>query len=111
MATTTTKTTSESVNEIPAIAQKFHEQLVSTVQQGQKLMIDAAENWVKAMSVLPAFDLPKMPGIPGMPEMPEMPSMEAATTYTFDVAADLLKTQREFELQLTKILVVPAAKS
>ncbi len=104
MATPSTKTTSENVNEIPAIAQKFREQLVSTVQQGQKLSIDAAENWVKAVSVLPAFDLPKIPGIPALP------SVEAATKYTFDVAADLLNAQREFALQLTNALI-PAAKS
>ncbi len=104
MATPSTKTTSENVNEIPAMAQKFREQLVSTVQQGHKLAIDATENWVKAVSVLPAVDLPKIPG------MPKLPSMEAATMYTFDVAADLLSAQREFALQMMNA-ITPAAKS
>ena len=104
MVTPNTKTTSENVNEIPAIAQKFREQLVSTVQQGQQLSIDAAQSWVKAVSVLPAFDLPKIPGIPALP------GVEAATKYTFDVAADLLNAQRDFAVQLTNVLV-PATKN
>jgi len=104
VVTPNTKTTSENVNEIPAIAQKFREQLVSTVQQGQQLSIDAAQSWVKAVSVLPAFDLPKIPGIPALP------GVEAATKYTFDVAADLLNAQRDFALQLTNTLL-PATKN
>jgi hypothetical protein len=90
--------TSENNSEIPAMAQKFHEQLISTVKQGQQLSIDAAQSWAKAVSVLPAFDLPKIPGVPALP------GVEAATKYTFDVASDLLDAQREFALQLTSAL-------
>jgi hypothetical protein len=97
----TPKTTSET--EMNNIAQKFREQLVSTVQQSQKMSIDAAQTWVKAVSVLPVPDLPKIPGVPALP------GLEAATKYTFDVAADLLNAQRDFALQLTNVLV-PAAK-
>jgi hypothetical protein len=104
VVTPNTKTTSENAAEIPALAQKFREQLVSTVQQGQQLSIDAAQTWVKAVSVLPAFDLPKIPGIPALP------GVEAATKYTFDIAADLLNAQREYALQLTSALV-PAKTS
>jgi len=108
VATPNTKTPSETVTdfvtEIPALAQKSREQLVSGLQQGQKLSIDAAQNWVKAVSVLPAFDLPKIPGIPALP------GVEAATKYTFDVAADLLNAQRDFAVQLTNVLV-PATKN
>jgi hypothetical protein len=99
VVTPNTKTTNGT--EMPAIAQKLREQLVSTVQQGQQLSVDAAQTWVKAVSVLPAMsvfpamDLPKIPGIP------DLPGMEAATRYTFDVASDLLSAQREFALQLT----------
>jgi hypothetical protein len=92
---TATKTTTE----IPDIAQKVREQLLSAVQQGQKLSIDAAQSWVKAASVLPTPDLPTVPGVP------TVPSVEAATTFTFDLAADLLKAQRDFALQLTNVLV------
>jgi hypothetical protein len=97
MATTTTKTTP--TTEIPELAQKIREQLLSTVQQGQQFSIDAAQTWVKAVSVLPVPDLPAIPGIP------TVPAVEAATKYTFDVAADLLKAQRDFALQLADVLV------
>ena len=102
MATTNTKTPSET--EMTNIAQKFREQLVSTVQQGQKMSIDAAQTWVKAVSVLPVPDLPTIPGVPALP------GLEAVTKYSFDVAADLLNAQRDFALQLTNVLV-PAAKN
>ena len=100
MATPSAKTT----NEMPALAQKFREQLLSTVQQGQQMSIDAAQTWVKAVSVLPAVDLPKIPGLPSLP------GVDVATKYTFDVAADLLTAQRDFALQLTNVLV-PAKTS
>jgi hypothetical protein len=93
MATTTKTTTTE----MPALAQKIREQLVSTVRQGQQLSVDAAQTWVKAVSVLPVPDMPVVPGIPAMP------GVEAATKFTFDVAADLLTAQREFALQLTSV--------
>ena len=99
MVTPNTKTTSENVNEIPAIAQKFREQLVSTVKQGQQPSLDAAQTWVKAVSVLPVMDLPTIPGFP------DMQGVEAATKYTFDLAADLLNAQRDFVLQLTNVLI------
>lgn len=95
MATTTTKTTP--TTEMPALAQKIREQLVSTVRQGQQLSVDAAQTWVKAVSVIPAVDLPKVPGVPALP------GMAAATTFAFDVAADLLSAQRDFALQLTGV--------
>jgi len=95
MATTTKPTTTE----MPALAQKIREQLVSTVRQGQQLSVDAAQTWVKVVSVLPIPDLPAVPGIPALP------GVEAATKYTFDVAADLLTAQREFALQLAGVFV------
>ena len=106
MATTSTKTPSETVTEsvnefvteIPALAQKSREQLVSGLQQGQKLSVDAAQSWVKAVSALPVMDLPKIPGLPAMPDL------GFATKYTFDLAADLLSSQRDFALQLGKVL-------
>ena len=97
MVTTTTKTTP--TTEVPELAQKIREQLLSTVHQGQQLSIDAAQTWVKAVSVLPVPDLPAIPGLPAVT------GLEAATKYTFDVAADLLKAQRDFALELTDVLV------
>src|ERR1700709_2752881 len=81
IATTSTKS---STTEAPELAQKFREQLVSTVQQGQQLSLNAAQAWVKAVSVIPVPDLPTVPGVP------TAPSAEAATIYTFDLVTDLL---------------------
>ncbi len=96
MTTTNAKTTPRS--EMPDLAQKFREQLLTTVQQGQQLSLDAAQTWVKAVSALPTPELPTVPGIPALP------GVEATTKYTFDVAADLLNAQREYALQLTNVL-------
>ena len=87
------------VTEIPALAQKSREQLVSNLQQGQQMSIDAAQSWVKAVSDLPVMDLPTIPGIPVMPDM------QAATKYAFDVASDLLNAQRAFAVELTTVLL------
>jgi hypothetical protein len=94
---TTTKTAIKT--EVPELAQKIREQLVATVQQGQQFSVDAVETFVKAVSVLPVPDLPTFPGTPALP------SFEAATKYTFDVVGDLLNAQREYALQLAKVLV------
>jgi len=88
-----------SVTEIPALAQKSREQLVSNLQQGHQMSIDAAQNWSKAVSELPVMDLPTIPGLPVLPDL------QAATTYAFDVASDLLNAQRAFAVELTNVLV------
>jgi tyrosyl-tRNA synthetase len=110
-ATSTTKddttkddtTKDNTAAEMPEIAQKIREQLLSTAQQGQQLSVDAAQAWVKAISVLPIPDLPTIPGIP------TVASMEASTTFALDVAADLLKSQRDFAQQLANVFT--SAKS
>jgi hypothetical protein len=96
MATGTT-TKNNPATEIPEIAQKIREQLLSTVQRGQQLSVDAAQAMVTAISVIPVPDLPKIPGAP------TVPALEASTTFAFDVAADLLKSQRDFALQLANV--------
>jgi hypothetical protein len=97
MVAATTKNTS--TTEMPALAQNIREQLLSTVRQSQQLSVDAAQTWVKAVSVLPVPDLPNLPGVPAIP------GVEAVTRYTFDLAADLLSAQRDFALQLAGLFV------
>ena len=97
MATATTKTTTE----IPDFAEKIREQLLSAVQQGQQLSVDAAQTWVKAVSALPVHHLPVLPAVPGVPALP---GVEAATKFGFDVAADLLTANRDFALKLAGVL-------
>jgi len=92
---TAANTKTPTATPVPEIAQKVAEQLVSSVKQGQQLTVDAAQTWAKAVSVLPVADLPKVPGVPATPDL------EAMTTYSFDLFATLLQSQREFALQLT----------
>jgi hypothetical protein len=93
----TTKTTP--TTEVPDVALKIREQMISSVKQSQQMLLDAAETWIKAVSVLPVADLPTIPGLPALP------GAEAVTKFTFDFATDLLKAQREFALQLASVLV------
>jgi hypothetical protein len=92
----TTKTTP--TTDVPEVAQKIREQMISTVKQSQQMLLEAAETWVKAFSVLPVADLPTIPGLAALP------GAEAVTKFTFDFATDLLKAQREFALQLASVL-------
>lgn len=92
-----TKTTSTS--EIPEVAVKISEQLISAVKQYQQFSVDAAQTFAKVASVLPVADLPTVPGIP------PVASAEALTKFVFDFTADLLNAQRDFALQLTSVLV------
>ena len=95
---TTVKVT-ETATKTPALDQKSGEQLGSSLQQGQRLCLDAAQTWVNAFSTPPVMDLSKIPGLP------HLGNMTAATKFTFDVAADLLSTQRDFTLQLARVLL------
>jgi len=92
----TTKTTT---TEVPEFAQKIRDQWLSAVKQSQQFSLDAAQTFVKAASVLPVADLPTVPGVA------DLPSAEAVTKFAFDFAADLLKVQRAFALDLASALV------
>jgi hypothetical protein len=81
------------------LTQKSQEQVVSSLQQGQQLLMDAAETWVNVFSPLPVMDLPRIPGLT------DVPDMQAVTNFAFDIVGDLLSTQREFALELTKVLL------
>jgi len=99
MATATTDSSKTTpATQISEAAEKIREQMLSAFKQGQQLSIGAAQGWAKAVSVLPIADLPKIPGVP------EMPTLGATSTFTFDVAADLLKAQRDYTLELVGVL-------
>lgn len=100
MAAATAKTTT--TTEIPDFALELREQFLSTVQQSQQMSLGAAKTFVKAVSVLPVLEVPTVPGIP------VLPAVESATEFTFDIAAELLKSQRDFALELSSILAPKA---
>jgi hypothetical protein len=98
MSPTNAKTTT--TQEVPEQVQKLRDQLLSTVQQGQKLSLDAVRTWANAVSILPVPSLPTVPGLPALPDL------DTSTTFAFDLADDLLKSQRAFALQLTEAMSV-----
>jgi len=99
----TSKSKTVPVNQMIELAEKMREQLVESVRKGQQLAVDAAKTWVDATSAVAPPNLPKLPG--------SLYPLQLATvtTFPFNLAADLLDTQRKFAVQLTSVLV--AAKS
>ena len=97
MVTTATPKAKVSTD-IPEIAQKVREQVLSTVKQAQKSTIEAAQAWTKATSGLSTSELPTIPGLSAIP------GAEAVTKYTFDVVTDLLNAQRDFAIELAKLV-------
>ena len=95
---TSANTKAKAATEIPEIAQKVREQLLTTVHQAQQSTLEAAQAWTKASSVFPTSELPTIPGFSAIP------GAEAVTKYTFDVVADLLNAQRDFAIELSKLL-------
>jgi hypothetical protein len=96
---TTNKSRTIPITQVTELAQKLREQLITSVQQAQQLSVDAAKTWVDAVSVVAPPRLPEGTGIP------DPAKLAAATTYPFDLAADLLDAQRAFAVQLTSVLV------
>ena len=92
-------TTSTSATDTTDLAQRIREQFVTAVQEAQQRTVDATASLVKTMSALPVRDLPAIPGVANLP------SAEVATTYAFDFASDLLKSQRDFSLKMAGVLV------
>jgi hypothetical protein len=84
------------------IARQARDQLVSTIQQGQQVSIEAAQSWVETLSLLPLLPLRQMPKVPGFRAFP-MGGVEAMTRFFFDVAADLLNAQREYTLAMVRL--------
>ena len=78
-----TKPPTTTATQIAAISEVSREQLGSIILQGQQLRVDATQTWVDVV----------------------MGDVQAATKFTFDFAADLLSAQREFTVELTKVLL------
>jgi hypothetical protein len=94
--------TSTAEAEIPVIAQTLKAQFISGLQQGHKITLEAAEALAKTTKSLPVPEMPSPPVIPGVP------SVEAATKFVFDFATELLNSQRDFALEVSKLYTVKA---
>jgi hypothetical protein len=99
VATTTTPKNSTNNSIAAPISEAVHkagEQLVSAVKQGQNATLDAAKAIAKVTSSVPTPDLFKIE------DAPELPDFGALSTYTFDLAIELLTAQRDFAVKLAE---------
>jgi hypothetical protein len=85
--------TSATTNEYLDTVKKLNEQLISTVKDSQSAVLDAARAFAEALPPVPS-NLPKVPSIVALPDV------EAVTSYSFDLAAELLAAQKEFVVSL-----------
>lgn len=85
--------------ELTQLADQVREQFLVTVKQGNDLALSAVNSWSKAVSAIPMPELPEMPGVPALADF------SAVTTYSFDLAIELLNIQRDFALQVGSALM------
>ena len=94
MVATKTKPTTE----IPEIAVKLSEHMITALKQYQQFSLDAAQTWAKVAATFPVAEFPAIPGAP------ELPSPTALTSFAFDFTTELLAAQRAFALELVSTL-------
>jgi hypothetical protein len=83
---------------VPVIATTLRVQIVSAVQRSQRLTLETAQAVSKSTGSLPKPELPPIPGLR------RIPSPSTAARFTFDFATELLNSQRDFALELARIL-------
>jgi len=93
------KTTSAKSTELPGAVR---EQVIDSVKQGQEMALGAVQSWVETLGKV----VPKIPSLPFAPAGPEMAEAVAAA---FDLAEELLTTQRRFASELVSALVPTSA--
>lgn len=89
--------TSTKPTEVPEVAQKLGEQLVSAVKQSQSLALDAAQTFAGAWPSASS----RLSDLPGSDLLPDFP---AFTAYGYDLAAELLAVQKDFAVKVAATL-------
>ena len=74
------------------------EDVVASVKQAQQFTLDAVSTWVDVMSKL----APELPTVPFLPARSEV--VEGVGTF-FEMAEELLESQRKFAVDLVGVLV------
>lgn len=80
--------------DVTLFAEQAGSQLLALVKQSNEFALNAVNAWSKAVAALPVPEVAEIPGVPALPDY------SALTSYSFDLAIDLLNTQREFALQV-----------
>ena len=86
------------VADATVLADQVRDQFLATVKQGNELALNAVNAWSKAVSAIP---MPELPEVPGAPKAADFTN---ATTYSFDLAIELLNIQRDFALQVVNAM-------
>jgi hypothetical protein len=115
MATTTTTSTSSKPGPASAAAKGATEyfetmrtQFTTAVKQSQQLMLDTLSSFTDVASKI----APSLPALPSLPSVPFVPTSAEVTEYVaagFDIAAELLASQRDFTTALIAKLAAPVA--
>lgn len=88
--------------DVTVLADQVRDQFLATVKQSNELALNAVNTWSKAVSALPIPELPEVPGAP------KAADLTTATTYSFDLAIELLNIQRDFALQVVNAMTPTA---
>jgi hypothetical protein len=80
------------------LSSAVREDVVASVKQAQQFTLDAVSTWVDVMSKL----APELPTIPFLPARSEV--VEGVGTF-FEMAEELLESQRKFAVDLVGVLV------
>ncbi|WP_136245624.1 hypothetical protein [Mycobacterium intracellulare] len=89
--------TSAKPTEVPEVAQKLGEELVSAVKQSQSLALNAARTFAGAWPSTPS----RLSDLPGADLLPDFPAL---TAYGYDLAAELLAAQKDFTVKMAATL-------
>jgi hypothetical protein len=74
-------------------------QFTSAVKQSQQLVLDSITSWTDAAAKI-APSLPSLPSLPAIPFVPTSAEVAEYVSASFDIAAELLASQREFATAL-----------
>jgi hypothetical protein len=103
MATTTKSAPSAATKAANDYLDTVRSQLTSVVKQSQQLVLDTVGSLADAAG--------KLPALPSLPSLPFVPTSAEVTEYVsagFDIAAELLASQREFATALVAKLAPSA---
>jgi hypothetical protein len=97
-SSTTSPKARASVHKPAELPAHIREEVVTSVKQAQQLTLDAVTTWVDVIGKL-APDFPTVPFLPARSEV-----VEGVGTF-FEMAEELLESQRKFAVDLVGVLV------
>jgi hypothetical protein len=96
--TTENPTTTNPIEGALELGHQVREQILASVNEQHKTVLDAVESFNKATE---SFPKPKLPEFAGAPVLPDL---KALTADGYSLALELLTAQRDFSLKLVEAL-------